>query len=724
MKIKRVFIESFGKLNNYTAEFGDKLNALVEENGFGKTTLAVFIKCMFYGIKGGNKSGLSDENERVKYLTWGSTKLIGGTIDFEVNNTEYRIERYFGNKPSLDTFKLINLKTNKESTNYSQNIGEEIFGIDVNSFERSTYIPQKDLTNTSNNLTTKITSILGGGDNLNSIDNVVENLEDSAKKYYRLNGKSGYIADSKKKISELESKILECKNFEDSANALNTKIAEIDLNINNLTKELSTLKPMLEKAIKSDAVQEEYNKLLNDISNTKQRYNELNNMFENNNTSLEVIDGLITLNKELIKIESKIDSLQSSIDSLNLDKYNDLFLNNPPSLKEVDEHIACASSVPQSTTTQNVPMWILICLAISISVLVVSFVLYSVSFILGLLLTILCVTAIVVLSLLYINSKNNSTNTDNSDLLHITEYLNSYNYNNGNILESLQQLKADTILYTKLLKVKEENSTAILDLNTSKIKILDAIIPYLNKYYNQINDDYGELLESIKSDYKEYCSLSTTLAEYSNRLKEYDLNIDTSLNLEKLRANELALSHAINNLNIEKQNIINNKNMYLEKANLKQDFMQELSIENEILLEHLSKYNILLATASHIKQAKEDMCSKYLEPITTSLLKHLNNITNNKNLKVSVDTELNLHIVENTVTRNIEYYSKGYKDLFDICFRLALIDTLFENEKPFIILDDPFVNLDDKKLKNMMSALNAISNNYQVIYLTCASYRK
>ena len=159
-------------------------------------------------------------------------------------------------------------------------------------------------------------------------------------------------------------------------------------------------------------------------------------------------------------------------------------------------------------------------------------------------------------------------------------------------------------------------------------------------------------------------------------------------------------------------------------TNLKQDLLQELSIENEVLLDNLSKYNILVATTAHIKQAKEEMCSKYLSPITNNLLKHLNAITNNNNLKVSVDTELNMSIVENTVTHNIEYYSKGYKDLFDICFRLALIDTLFTNTKPFIVLDDPFVNLDDKKLKNTLDALNLISKEYQIIYLTCTSYRK
>ena len=31
--------------------------------------------------------------------------------------------------------------------------------------------------------------------------------------------------------------------------------------------------------------------------------------------------------------------------------------------------------------------------------------------------------------------------------------------------------------------------------------------------------------------------------------------------------------------------------------------------------------------------------------------------------------------------------------------RLALVDTLFESEQPFLILDDPFVNLDVERLR-------------------------
>ena len=55
--------------------------------------------------------------------------------------------------------------------------------------------------------------------------------------------------------------------------------------------------------------------------------------------------------------------------------------------------------------------------------------------------------------------------------------------------------------------------------------------------------------------------------------------------------------------------------------------------------------------------------------------------------------------------------------------RFALVDALFENEKPFIILDDPFVNLDESRLAGAMKFLDNIAKDYQVIYLSCHKSR-
>jgi uncharacterized protein YhaN len=270
----------------------------------------------------------------------------------------------------------------------------------------------------------------------------------------------------------------------------------------------------------------------------------------------------------------------------------------------------------------------------------------------------------------------------------------------------------------------EDDNNKVLNLETSKMKLVDAIAPYLHRYYNQINDDYGPLLYAIRNDYIEYTTLTETLKGYEEALKKYNKNIDSTLDLNKLREEENLLTKDINALSLNRQDLLIKRDTYLEKANLKQDLMQELSIENEKLLTQLDKYNTLLATSKYIKLAKDEMCSKYLSPITTSMSKYLNKLSSNSNLTLGVDTDLNLLVVENTISHDLEYYSRGYKDLFDLCFRFAIIDTIFKTNAPFVILDDPFVNIDDNKLESIISSLKELSREYQIIYMTCSNSRK
>ena len=59
----------------------------------------------------------------------------------------------------------------------------------------------------------------------------------------------------------------------------------------------------------------------------------------------------------------------------------------------------------------------------------------------------------------------------------------------------------------------------------------------------------------------------------------------------------------------------------------------------------------------------------------------------------------------------------------DFCMRLALVDTLFEKEQPFLILDDPFVNLDALRLEKALELLNIMAANKQIVYFVCHPIR-
>ena len=68
--------------------------------------------------------------------------------------------------------------------------------------------------------------------------------------------------------------------------------------------------------------------------------------------------------------------------------------------------------------------------------------------------------------------------------------------------------------------------------------------------------------------------------------------------------------------------------------------------------------------------------------------------------------------------------STGANDMLDICMRLALADALYGEDKPPLILDDPFVNLDDEKLSASRRMLKRLSSQCQIVYLTCSSSRR
>jgi uncharacterized protein YhaN len=91
--------------------------------------------------------------------------------------------------------------------------------------------------------------------------------------------------------------------------------------------------------------------------------------------------------------------------------------------------------------------------------------------------------------------------------------------------------------------------------------------------------------------------------------------------------------------------------------------------------------------------------------------------------KAALSSDLDVCLEYNGENKQSEYFSKGYRSIFQICARLALIESLFGNEKPFIILDDPFVNLDDGKVGNALKILKDLSQNIQIIYLVCHSSR-
>ena len=143
MQIRRIQIADFGKLHDMELNLSEGFQTITGENGWGKSTMAAFIKAMLYGMEATTRRSLL-ENERRHYQPW-QGGAYGGSMEFTVGGKTYRAERTFGSKEKDDTFALYDLGTGLLSTDYSERLGEELFHIDRGAWERSCYLGQRKL---------------------------------------------------------------------------------------------------------------------------------------------------------------------------------------------------------------------------------------------------------------------------------------------------------------------------------------------------------------------------------------------------------------------------------------------------------------------------------------------------------------------------------------------------------------------------------------------------
>lgn len=136
--IEKVEIVSFGKLKNasLTAEKG--INILSAPNESGKSTLAAFIKFVFYGYVGGRMQSLSD-NEKKLYTPWDG-EVSEGSITITADGTKYTVRRRCL-ASGKDSAEVINYSTGRPEFT-GEVPGEVFFGVSEEVFARTLFFRQ------------------------------------------------------------------------------------------------------------------------------------------------------------------------------------------------------------------------------------------------------------------------------------------------------------------------------------------------------------------------------------------------------------------------------------------------------------------------------------------------------------------------------------------------------------------------------------------------------
>ena len=124
-----------------------------------------------------------------------------------------------------------------------------------------------------------------------------------------------------------------------------------------------------------------------------------------------------------------------------------------------------------------------------------------------------------------------------------------------------------------------------------------------------------------------------------------------------------------------------------------------------------------------VEPYKDALANSYMDKIEQGFRSYTQQLFPRQLGSVMVDKDLQPHIDVRGAAREVESFSAGLADSILLCMRLALVDALFGEETPFLILDDPFVNLDDEHTRRALAMLQEMAETHQILYLVCNTGR-
>lgn len=747
MKLISCYIENYGKLSKKSFNFDSGLNTILEDNGYGKTTLASFIKSMFYGLKSTTKRSVK-ENERKKFTPW-QGGAFGGNLVFETNNKTYRIERFFGAKESEDTFSLIDMKTGKPSKDYSKDIGEEIFELDSESYERCTFYPQSIFTsqkeqdkNLTDSLSKKLNNIIQGTDSKDSLETAIALLE-KRNSQIKNRQNNGILPEIEQKIEDFENKekvIRGKKEVVDkleSDNLVHTeKIQELSSKLSEVKDKITDYSEIIKKEsdIKANKkVKDEYERILGE---TNEKLNYYNKVLSGNQVSGKDIALASEKQKEIEKLSQKQEFINSSLES---DKKKELMLyfkNSPPSdeeIAEAEKTIKNNQSKHSLNNESNIKSQkslktIIILMAVASILFLFATILGAINktkiWYLYLIAASLLLIALIINIVKYVKLKGEMLSNVSESKIKLIEM---FEPNAESQEKALEKIKFNLFELNKIIESEQQNLSQIDNIRQEialKTKELNQFMSLFNFESGlSTNQKLNLLNEILNTMPKLLLSKNEYLEKINNLPKSDEKNENASqIDIHSLQDAEEKLQKEIDSEKTQKEHNNAEIKHLNEELDSLESIHEQLEILNEVKQKLVKEIKLIDKTKKFLNIASDELSSKYLSPLKDNLDKYLAKFIGVDSKKLNIDTELNVTIDEGK-SYDLDYLSKGYQAVVELCIRMALTDVLFKNEKPFVILDDPFVNMDEAKIAKAVELIKNLSHEKQIIYLTCHKSR-
>ena len=803
MKLIEIYVAGFGKISGMRLSLSDGLNILKRENGFGKTTLAVFIKAMLYGLDKTKKQSVK-ENDRRHYMPWNGGRC-GGSLTFQTSDKIYRIERTFMSRPQDDTFKLYDERTGKDSFDFSERIGEELFGVDEDGFLRTVFLSEENLSGKSENKTVaaKLTSLVGCDGDISSLDKALLSLEDERKIYYKRGG-GGEIAMIQSEISKLDGRIAELMRLKDELRENEEGLRDATCALRGAELERKSERQRAERESKERvrrAFIKQYKEMKATLDEDEKRLGELDLFFgESIPTAVEIENMRAKLSEAALlerrtesedensyvfgagvseseyeraaAVSEKLTRLEEQIRTLSEKKRADSEMNALPT----DELLQARDCLKSKKTILPAIFISVLLFAVSVGLGILVeplFFLGSIVALIPLAVGILQTAkakkqlehskkyakdvikrvtgrdvsekeALSVLDTLCTEAERGSTNDE--EIRKLGEIIEAYRreaciyedeaerfirkFDEVSGERTVEKLN-DILLKKKAWQlVSGEREARIRErmMTGEQAKVMrKEVQSFLSRFNTQTDRPLDEIAARLIEREALLRSLTRTRQSVSDFKEQHGITDEDLYESFEIERSDVPLVSEIESdvskyetrraLYIKRCDEIATELACLDGLTAERDALLIKRAEAEKRLFNVTRARDLLLKAS------DSLTSKYLSKTKEAFSKYIKKLNAQLSGRFTMDTSFSIMRNEGGEYKDAEAYSLGTRDLYSLALRLALVESLYEGERPFLILDDPFAHLDDQTLPKAKALIKSIAKEKQILYLTCADSR-
>ena len=751
MKLISLYIENFGCLSRFSLNFEAGLTTINEPNGFGKTTFAEFIRAMLYGFP--RKSKSLEKNPRQKYAPWGGG-MYGGNLVFSHEGRTFRLERTFGATPKEDTFALIDLAGNRKTNRFSPEIGTELFGLDSDSFERSVYLPQLqgDGILSTAAIQAKLSDLVEDSGDVVSCDKAIAALRVGRTALIPYRGSGGTVAEATEAISRLqlqldqmclrESKLSQTL---EAAKQIQTRIDDCQTDLKNVRKRIQAASDTAAAAVQ----QRLYENLLAQKQQIDRQISEYGRLFPAGIPDMQALQEAGSAAERLATLSAQSADREdlSFPDMREIAEYRKKW-NEYDVLQEKLQNLHfAAEKVLQNEELYlhgnrgawaETVAWLIGTLGLTAGVvmLLLREMLYGIA---GLSVgTAATVIAIVLMTIR--NGRQRSRQREREERIEAVhqemaalrcgseQYLREIglflrpfypNAERGQYAACLTRLEQETLRAAEAQKKKKEADDCKKKLEGFLTRYGLSMEQNVCLQMRRLQENLGELQTAMAQKQVLVRQIAELREEAGDALSA---EIPDSVHMRQLRSEELQLQASITELTERLMQLRQDAQLLQADAERIGPLQGELSRWKKKRAEDLEKVRILDDTMVFLQLARENLATSYLDTIRSRFDYYLAQLDSCGETHL-IDSNLQVQPERMGKARELAYFSAGQKDLIMLCMRLALVDALFKGQEVFVILDDPFVNLDDKHTAQAKKLLTVLSCERQILYLTCHSSR-